>query len=119
MREVYKDGKLRARWNPSTRVYQAWDAAGVKTEERPFTAEENEEADESAPLRTAEVNAETLEQRLSNAIQANLDYLALTSPTNAQNVAQIRLLTRENLALIRMVTQRLETLDPDESQQQQ
>ena len=36
----------------------------------------------------------TLQQKLDNAIIGNATYLGLTSPTTAQNTAQIRALTR-------------------------
>lgn len=58
-----------------------------------------------------EANRTTLANRASAALDANRTYLALTSPTNAQNLAQIRLLTRECTALIRLLLNRLDGTD--------
>ena len=47
--------------------------------------------------------AAALLTKASNAIAANVTYLAIASPTNAQNLAQIRALTRQTNALMRLV----------------
>lgn len=47
-------------------------------------------------------NRATLEQRAKAAMAANTAYLARTSPTTAQTTAQVRVLTQECQALIRM-----------------
>jgi hypothetical protein len=44
-----------------------------------------------------------LHGKARSALQANQTYLAIASPTNAQNLAQIRKLTRETSALIRLL----------------
>lgn len=54
------------------------------------------------------VNRQTLEQRAVAALDVNNTYLAREAPTNAQNLAQIRALTRECSALIRLVVGRLD-----------
>lgn len=58
-----------------------------------------------------EENAATLRQRATAALDANTTFLALASPTNAQNAAQVRLLTRECSALIRMALNLLDSTD--------
>lgn len=44
--EVFDANKvLRERWDDTTRTYTAWNAAGVQTSTRPYTATENARAD--------------------------------------------------------------------------
>ncbi|MFM1964892.1 MAG: hypothetical protein RL134_617, partial [Actinomycetota bacterium] len=45
----------------------------------------------------------TLVQRAQTALQGNRDFLALSAPTNAQTLAQVKALTRQNTALIRLL----------------
>lgn len=64
----------------------------------------------TATVRTP-TNRETLETRARAALTANASYLAIASPTNAQNLAQIRLLTRECNGLIRLLLSALDTTE--------
>ena len=48
-----------------------------------------------------EVAARTIEDRLRQALDANRTYLAIATPTAAQQRAQLARLTRQNTALIR------------------
>lgn len=64
-----------------------------------------------AAQEAAGANRRTVEGRARAALAANATYLALGSPTNAQNLAQIRLLTRECSALIRLMLNELDTTD--------
>jgi hypothetical protein len=50
-----------------------------------------------------------LRAKAAQALQANATYLALASPTNAQTLAQVQRLTREASALIRLVTDNLDS----------
>lgn len=52
-----------------------------------------------------QVNLETILNAARTALTANKTYLGLASPTNAQNLAQIRALTRQVNALIRVLLQ--------------
>lgn len=48
------------------------------------------------------VNADAIRTAAAAALDANRTYLAIASPTNAQNLAQIRALTRQANRLIRL-----------------
>jgi hypothetical protein len=58
-----------------------------------------------------DANRATLEQRAANALAANNAFLALASPTNAQTLAQVKVLTRECSGLIRLALGLLDTTD--------
>lgn len=55
------------------------------------------------PIPITEINAATLKDRAAHAIIANITYLSITSPTNAQVVAQVNRLTKECSGLIRLL----------------
>jgi hypothetical protein len=77
----------------STRVWQHTDTAGHPTG---TTAE-------VYVLPPEEANRQTLQSRAEQALATNATFLAIASPTNAQTLAQVRALTRETTALIRLL----------------
>ena len=52
---------------------------------------------------TRNANADTLRARAQAALTANATFLALGSPTNAQTLAQVQLLTKECNGIIRLL----------------
>lgn len=80
-----------------------FDGSGAQTGQRPITAVE------LAALghQTQATNATTLIQKGAAAIAANLTYLAIVTPNNAQVVAQVNALTLQVNALMRLATQAL------------
>lgn len=54
-------------------------------------------------------NEEDLRQRSRQALQANDAFLAISVPTNAQTLAQVKALTRECSALIRLLLNQVDT----------
>ncbi len=62
-------------------------------------------------LSAEETNAVTLRDRARQAVAANVAYLALSPPTAAQTTTQVRLLTRQCTALIRLLLENLESTD--------
>lgn len=56
-------------------------------------------------------NADVLKKRASDALQTNRDFLATERPTPSQTSAQVRHLTEECSALIRLLLGRLEGTD--------
>ncbi len=57
----------------------------------------------------AETNRRALLSKAQNALTANATYLAISAPTSAQNTAQVKALTREVNALIRLAVRALDT----------
>lgn len=56
-------------------------------------------------------NETTIRDAAEQALAANRTFLALTNPTNAQVVAQVKALTRQNSALIRLALGRFDAAD--------
>jgi hypothetical protein len=95
-------GRLRQRWDDTTRLYTAWNEAGVQTEQRPYTSQEQSEADGRVAAQALSANRDSMREKARQAVTSNNNYLALNSPNNSQNLAQIRSLTRQINALIKL-----------------
>ena len=87
--------------------------------ERDFTPEElaQRQTDQAAhAIRQAaqdilDGNRTTLQDRALTSLQGNRDFLALAAPTQADALAQVKDLTRQNTALIRLLLNLLEATD--------
>ena len=100
---VYTDGVLRQWWDDATRTYREYDAAGVQTISRAYTTQENADADARATAATRASNLQKIYTAMSNARANNTTFLGIASPTNAQVVAQVQALTRQNNGIMRVV----------------
>ena len=60
---------------------------------------------------TYESNRSSIETKALAALTANNDYLAIASPSNAEVLAQVRVITRECNGLIRLVLNQLDSDD--------
>jgi len=59
-------------------------------------------------LASRNANEETLRSQALQALQANRDFLAIASPTQAQTLAQVKALTRQSNGVIRMLLGQLD-----------
>ncbi len=63
------------------------------------------------PITDAEANQRAMWQAARNALTANRTFLAIATPTNAQTLAQVKALTRQMDALIRLQLNHLDGTD--------
>ena len=99
---IYQSGVLRERWDDTTRIYTAFNSSGVQTSTRAYTAAENAKADEDALTSLYAVNEAALLAKVPTALTTNNTYLAVANPTTAQNTAQVKALTRQVNALLKL-----------------
>ncbi len=62
------------------------------------------------PLPVGVVNAAALQAKAANALAGNAAFVALASPSNAQTLAQVKALTRQMDALIRLTLNQLDDI---------
>lgn len=91
--------------------YTRWSDAGAVLERRALTAEE------AAPLAAQEAdnvrttNGDSLRAQASGALAANRSYIALASPTATDTTKQVKALSRQMNALIRLLLGQLDGTD--------
>ena len=86
------------------------DVDGVVVERRPVTQEEQDTLPRT-PIDRSDMNATVLREQARSALNGNRTFLNLTTPTNAQNAAQIKALTRQLNGLIRLTLGQLDNTD--------
>lgn len=79
------------------------DTAQAVVDAHPATAQTS-----IAAAATQRTNETTIRDRAEQALAANRTFLALPSPTNAQVVAQVKALTRQNNGIIRLILNRFD-----------
>ena len=104
LNQVWQNKILVQQWDDGTSTYTEYDpTTGVQTLSRAYTAAETAAAQARATETTTAANLATIMQRIQTAISNNQTYLGLTSPTNAQNVAQVQALTRQCDGIMRVL----------------
>lgn len=107
--EVVRDGAVVARWDDLAQTYtECIDGTDVT---RPYREGERTQATARAATRTARENEAAIRARAAAALVANREFLDLVAPTGAQVVAQVRALTRQANALIRLELRDLSGVD--------
>lgn len=93
-------------------VYIESDMLAVYADADEATVRALVEAHSPPPSPTPEwENERTLAARADSALTANAAFLALASPTQAQTLAQVKTLTKECTALIRLLLRKFDSAD--------
>lgn len=90
-------------------TFTTWDTNGVQISQRALTADEVALLASESAVITGTTNQATLQSRAQSALAANATFLGLASPTQAQTLAQVQLLTKECNALIRLALNLLDS----------
>lgn len=90
------------RWDNTANTYTRWNTAGAQQEQRALTADEAARMAEADTADQTGFNSRDMRQKLETALGINATYAAVANPTAAQNLAQIRALTKECNSLIRL-----------------
>ncbi len=91
-----------------TRTHHDFFSAEPDVITRPYTDDENAEADERAAVEQAGKDETTLRTQAASGLADNATFLALTAPTNAQTLAQVKALTRQMDSLARLMLNQTE-----------
>jgi hypothetical protein len=106
---VYIGTVLRQKWDDASRTYTAWDAAGVQTSTRAYTASENAAADAAATQLTLASNQSTIQTNLAQDLVAMQSIIDDTNANiNASPAADIKSLARAMRRSIRMTLQQFD-----------
>lgn len=106
---TYVSDILIKEWDGNTRTYSEWDTSGNFLGSRPFTDAENAKADAEEQLELEGANRETLKSRADSALANNRTFIdtPLSELTQAEVVAQVKALSRQNNGLIRVAFRKL------------
>jgi hypothetical protein len=85
-----------------------WDGNVATYNPAPLTAVLYNPAVHVVAVSVTDANRATLTTKATTALAANVTYLALATPTTAQNTTQVQQLTRECSALIRLLLGQLD-----------
>lgn len=96
------EGNLIVTWDFVNNLRLEYDSNGTVVDSQPFTEEELAMAPAKQAGNQAISNREELLSKAAAALAANSSFLDIASPTNAQAVTQIKALTRQVNALIRL-----------------
>lgn len=99
--DIYLDNVLIERWDDGT--YTHTDFTTSPATQRPYTAQEKTDADARTLDANRQANLATLYSRMATARSTNTTFLGLTSPTNAQVVAEVQALARQNNGIMRVL----------------
>lgn len=91
-------------WDLGSATYTRWSLDGTVAETRVLTGEETARLQALADGQTAAHSVDSIAALVQQAITDDDTYLALPSPTPADQLAQIRRLTRQMLAVARYLS---------------
>ena len=105
---LYKNSVAQESGDDITRIVTYFNQAGGVKSTRPYTEQENLAAEENIKIGALVANESNLIDKATQAVNTNLKYLALVSTTTAQDKAQIKALSRQVNALIKLITKSLD-----------